>query len=108
MGAPGRVGAWLRGDLDTSFASDGKRTINFGGIDAASVVLAQPNGRIVVAGGGGPSHSFCVARLKANGTFDTTFSSSGRRRIDSAATTRTPSAERSSRTARSCSWGART
>ncbi len=69
------------GALDTSFAGDGKRTINFGGVDAASVVLVQPNGRIVVAGGGGPAHSFCVARLKANGTFDTTFSSSGRRRI---------------------------
>ena len=69
------------GDLDTSFAGDGKRTINFGGIDAASVVLVQPNGRIVVAGGGGPAHSFCVARLKANGTFDTTFGSGGRRRI---------------------------
>ena len=70
------------GDLDTSFASDGKRTINFGGTDAAHAVLAQANGRIVVAGGGGPAHSFCVARLRPNGRFDTTFSASGRRRID--------------------------
>jgi hypothetical protein len=38
------------GDLDTSFAGDGKKTINFGGVDTANVVLVQPNGRIVVAG----------------------------------------------------------
>jgi len=41
------------GDLDTSFSGDGKKTIDFGGVDAANVVLVQPNGRIVVAGGGG-------------------------------------------------------
>jgi uncharacterized delta-60 repeat protein len=70
------------GDLDTSFASDGKRTIDFGGTDAAHALLVQPNGRIVLAGGGGPAHSFCVARLGSNGTFDTTFGSSGKRRID--------------------------
>jgi uncharacterized delta-60 repeat protein len=70
------------GDLDTSFAGSGKKTLNFGGIDAARVVLVQPNGRIVVAGGGGPSVSFCVARLRTNGTLDTTFGSGGKRVID--------------------------
>ena len=70
------------GDLDTSFAGDGKRAIDFGGVDQAHAVLALGNGKIVVAGGGGAAHSMCVARLNANGTFDTTFGSSGRRRID--------------------------
>ena len=70
------------GDLDSSFAGDGKRAINFGGTDVARVVLVQPNGRIVVAGGGGAASSFCVARLRANGTLDTTFGSSGKRRIE--------------------------
>jgi uncharacterized delta-60 repeat protein len=70
------------GDLDTSFSGNGKQAINFGGTDAARVVLVQPNGRIVVAGGGGPAVSFCVARLRTNGTLDTTFGSGGKRVVD--------------------------
>jgi uncharacterized delta-60 repeat protein len=70
------------GDLDTTFSGDGKRAIGFGGTDAAQALLVQPNGRIVVAGGGGPANSFCVARLRPNGAFDTTFGSGGKRRID--------------------------
>ena len=70
------------GDLDTSFDGDGKRAINFGGTDAARAVLVQPNGRIVVAGDGGPASSFCVARLRTNGALDTTFGSAGKRVID--------------------------
>ena len=70
------------GDLDTSFDGNGKKTINFGGIDSANAVLVQSNGRIVVAGDGAAANSFCVARLRANGAFDTTFGSGGRRTID--------------------------
>jgi uncharacterized delta-60 repeat protein len=69
------------GDLDTSFAGDGKLTIDFGGIGAARVVLMQSNGRIVVAGGGTAASSFCVARLRSNGALDTTFGSGGKRVI---------------------------
>ncbi len=69
------------GDLDTSFDVEGKRAINFGGIDAARVVLVQPNARIVVAGGGAASDSFCVARLRPGGALDTTFGSTGKREI---------------------------
>jgi uncharacterized delta-60 repeat protein len=67
------------GDLDTSFSGDGKRVIDFGGVDTPHVVLVQPNGRIVVAGGGAASDSFCVVRLRANGALDTTFGSGGKR-----------------------------
>jgi uncharacterized delta-60 repeat protein len=70
------------GDLDTSFDGNGKKAINFGGTDAARVVLVQPNGRIVVAGGGAAAGSFCVARLRTNGALDTTFGSGGKRVID--------------------------
>ena len=42
----------------------------------------QPNGRIVVAGGGAAAQSFCVARLRSNGALDTTFSTDGKRAID--------------------------
>ena len=69
------------GDLDTSFAGNGKKTINFGGIDKPYAVLVQPNGRIVVAGGGGPANRFCVARLRSNGLLDTTFGTRGKRVI---------------------------
>src|SRR5215468_11509640 len=56
LGSAGRLPVWWRtirrygrrmaspGDLDTSFSGDGKKTINFGGIDAANAVLVQPNG----------------------------------------------------------------
>jgi uncharacterized delta-60 repeat protein len=70
------------GDLDTSFAGNGKKAISFGGTDAAQAVLVQPNGRILVAGSGGAKTKFCVARLRNNGLLDTTFGSSGKRTID--------------------------
>jgi uncharacterized delta-60 repeat protein len=71
------------GDLDTTFGSGGKKTVNFGGTDAARAVLVQPNGRVVAAGGGGPASSFCVVRLRsANGTLDPTFGSGGKRVVD--------------------------
>jgi uncharacterized delta-60 repeat protein len=71
------------GSLDTTFGSGGRKTVNFGGTDIPRAVLVQPNGRIVVAGGGGPASSFCVVRLRAaNGTLDPTFGSGGKRTID--------------------------
>jgi uncharacterized delta-60 repeat protein len=70
------------GDLDTSFDTNGKKAISFGGTDIARVVLVQPNGRIVVAGGGAATDSFCVARLRTNGLLDTTFGSGGKRKVD--------------------------
>ena len=69
------------GDLDKTFNNTGKKTITFGGVDGAEAVLVQPNGRIVVAGGGGAAASaFCVARLRPNGTLDTT-RPAGKRRV---------------------------
>jgi uncharacterized delta-60 repeat protein len=70
------------GDLDTSFSGNGKKAINFGGTDEVQAVLVQPNGRIVLAGSGGASTMFCVARLRSNGLLDTTFGSRGKRTID--------------------------
>jgi len=71
------------GNLDTSFGSGGKKTVNFGGTDAARAVLVQPNGRVIAAGGGGAASSFCIVRLRAaNGTLDPTFGSAGKRVVD--------------------------
>ena len=69
------------GDLDSSFDGNGKKVFTFGGTDAAQAVLVQPNGRIVVAGGGSSANAFCVARLRANGVLDTTFGPAGKRRV---------------------------
>jgi uncharacterized delta-60 repeat protein len=70
------------GDLDTSFDGNGKKQVNFGGTDEPHTVLVQPNGRIVVAGGGSPAHSFCVVRLRSDGAFDETFGSGGEKVVD--------------------------
>jgi uncharacterized delta-60 repeat protein len=70
------------GDLDTSFSGDGKRVIGFGGTDAARAVVVASQSRILVAGRGGPTPSFCVARLRSDGALDTTFGSAGKVRID--------------------------
>ena len=67
------------GDLDATFAGNGKKRINFGGTDEARAVLVQPNGRIVIAGGGTANTAFCVARLRTNGNLDTTFGTRGKR-----------------------------
>lgn len=70
------------GDLDTSFSGDGRRVVDFGGTDIARAVLVQPNGRIVVGGGGTAPGAFCVARLRASGALDMTFASDGKRVVD--------------------------
>ena len=81
-----RLGGILRrmaaGDLDTSFDGNGKKAVTFGGTDTAQAVLVQPNGRILVAGGGSTAHSFCVVRLRSNGALDTTFGNGGRKTVD--------------------------
>ena len=60
------------GSVDTSFGLDGfVFAPNFGAI--ASRILLQPDGKIVVGGGG-----FVLGRYNANGTTDQSFGSSGR------------------------------
>ena len=52
------------GDLDPSFDGDGKRTLDYGGVDGAQAVLAQPDGKILVVGyGGGADQDVTVSRL---------------------------------------------
>ncbi|HJZ59494.1 MAG TPA: FG-GAP-like repeat-containing protein, partial [Gemmataceae bacterium] len=51
--------------LDTTFETDGKVTIDFGGEDRANAVAIDPNGRIVVGGfaGASPNGDFAIVRL---------------------------------------------
>src|SRR6476659_7420196 len=64
------------GSLDTSFSSDGKQTTDLGGFDQANGVAVQGDGKIVVAGNGGPGGA--VARYNPNGSLDTSFSGDGK------------------------------
>jgi uncharacterized delta-60 repeat protein len=70
------------GSLDTSFSGDGKQTTDFGGFARANGVALNSNGRIVVAGGGGASGDFALARYNPTGSLDTSFSGDGKQTTD--------------------------
>jgi uncharacterized delta-60 repeat protein len=77
----------LSGGLpDPSFGSGGKVFTPFFGsrIDVVASSVAQPDGRVIVAGtSGNPGEEdFALARFNANGTIDTTFGTSGQVRTD--------------------------
>jgi uncharacterized delta-60 repeat protein len=65
------------GDLDVGFDGDGRRTLDYGGGDSAEAVLVQPDGKIVVAGGGNPNSDFAVARFHPDGSLDASFDGDG-------------------------------
>jgi uncharacterized delta-60 repeat protein len=75
------------GSLDTSFDTDGKLTISFGGVsDVANAVAIQSDNKIVVAGrayrygteGFVENHDYALARLNTDGSFDTSFDTDGK------------------------------
>ena len=70
------------GTLDTSFSSDGRTSVDFGGyFQAVYQVLIQPDGKIVAAGypnSEGSDSDFLLARLNSNGSVDTTFGAAGK------------------------------
>ena len=72
------------GGLDTSFDGDGRATFNLGSVDAASGVVVQPDGKIVVAGTSGLAGTgdFAVIRLTTTGSPDASFNLTGEQRID--------------------------
>jgi uncharacterized delta-60 repeat protein len=71
------------GSLDPTFSHDGKRTIDFGGLDGASGVALQRDGKIVVVGQTSTGEGdFALARLRPNGSLDPTFSGDGKKTTD--------------------------
>jgi uncharacterized delta-60 repeat protein len=68
------------GSLDPGFGAGGKVITTFGGIDQASAVTLQPDGKIVVAGqtDTGVSIDFALARYMPDGSLDGAFGSGGR------------------------------
>jgi uncharacterized delta-60 repeat protein len=77
LGATGALAA--PGDLDSSFDGDGIKTIDFLAGESVAAVLAQPDGKIVLAGTSGDAltDNFVVTRLNPDGTPDTSFSGDG-------------------------------
>jgi uncharacterized delta-60 repeat protein len=72
------------GSLDTSFSGDGKLTTDFGTGDAANAVVLEGDGKIVAAGrgAGGGGYAFALARYRANGSLDPSFSGDGKQTTD--------------------------
>jgi uncharacterized delta-60 repeat protein len=70
------------GSLDPSFGSNGK--VALAGNAFGRVVLVQPDGALVVAGALSVSagNDFLVARLKPNGSVDTSFGTGGQTQTD--------------------------
>ena len=68
------------GTLDTTFSGDGKATTNFTpGVDFATGVAIQTNGKIVAVGeADGSGGRFALVRYNQNGTRDMTFGGDGR------------------------------
>ncbi len=67
------------GAPDPSFSADGKQTVDFGtGLDSGDGVALRPDGRIVLAGGGGAGDDVAVAQLLPNGDPDNSFGTLGK------------------------------
>lgn len=65
------------GSLDTTFDTDGKVTVNFGGSEFLYDMTVQPDGKIIGAGGTSVNNDYALCRLNTNGTLDTTFNVDG-------------------------------
>jgi uncharacterized delta-60 repeat protein len=65
------------GELDTSFSSDGKVVTKLSANDAAHAVTVDGKDRVVVAGWGMNGQRWDVARYRASGALDTSFSGDG-------------------------------
>ena len=52
------------GTPDTTFDRDGRRTVDFGGVDRGNGLALQPNGRFVVAGETNVGDDVAIARLE--------------------------------------------
>ena len=69
LGAPG--------DLDLTFAGQGKRTVDYGGSDLARAVAVQPDGKIIVVGSGNANQDIAVTRFRPDGSLDPSFDGDG-------------------------------
>jgi uncharacterized delta-60 repeat protein len=68
------------GVLDSSFNLSGRQTTDFGGSDQAKGVAIQSDGKIVAVGAAGGE--FALARYRADGSLDASFSGDGKQTTD--------------------------
>lgn len=76
------------GERDSTFGTNGISLIDLslGGEDNGIRGLQQPDGKLLVCGNTGPNYDVFIARLNQDGSFDTTFNSTGYRIIDNGST----------------------
>ena len=92
------------GSLDPSFSGDGKQTTDFAGSPTRPTPSSlQADGKIVAAGGSTAEEfgDFALARYNPNGSLDPSFSGDGMQDTQPRVRLTSPTARRSSRTARS-------
>ena len=83
-----RLAAQSAGDLDPTFGTGGKATIDFNqSTDIAFAVALQPDGKLVVVGTAYTDNDyskedFAVSRFNADGTLDASFGTGGRVKTD--------------------------
>ncbi len=68
------------GTVDDSFGNDGRASVDFGRLSHIHAMALQADGKLVVVGesyGGTNSARLAMARLKTDGTLDTTFGTAG-------------------------------
>ncbi len=70
------------GAPDRTFGADGRSGRGAPGADRADAMAPMPDGRIVIAGDGGPDTAMVVSRLLPDGTPDPSFGDGGTRRVD--------------------------
>ena len=63
------------GSVDRTFGANGSTTVGSGGLEEADAIALQPDGRIVVTGGG--ANVFALLRFGADGALDSTFGDDG-------------------------------
>ena len=81
----GLAAAWLAagspsqgpGDLDPTFGTNGRLSIDLGGNDPASSLFLLPDGRMLLAGSGESNHELIALRRLADGSPDPSFGTDG-------------------------------
>src|SRR4051794_13531451 len=70
------------GSPDTTVENNGAISLTVGGADIGRAVAVLPDGKILIAGGGGPGNDMFVLRLNADATADTDFGNNGFTLVD--------------------------
>jgi len=70
------------GSPDTTVESNGAISLSVGGADIGRAAWVLPDGKILVAGGGGPGNDMFVLRLNADATADDSFGNNGFTLVD--------------------------